>query len=66
VLEEALERLRPGGKLVATYAVMARAAAAAERLGDIVQVSISRGAWLPDSSIRLAAQDPVFVCWGPK
>jgi precorrin-6Y C5,15-methyltransferase (decarboxylating) len=66
VLEEALERLRPGGKVVAAYAVMARAAAAAERLGDIVQLSISRGAWLPDSSIRLAAQDPVFVCWGPK
>jgi len=66
VLETALARLRPGGTLVATYAAIDRAAAAAARLGHLVQVSVSHGVPIGDGgAIRLAADNPVFVCWGP-
>ncbi|HEV2370020.1 MAG TPA: hypothetical protein VGR90_09080, partial [Acidimicrobiales bacterium] len=66
VLDAALAHLRPGGRVVATYAAVDRAAAAAERLGHLVQVGISRGERLPDGGIRLAANNPVFVVWGPE
>ena len=66
VLEYVMDRLRPGGLVVATYAALDRAAAAAGRLGQVVQVSVSRGAPLGGSgALRLAAENPVFVCWGP-
>lgn len=66
VLNEVLTRLRPGGTVVATFASFGRAADAAQRLGNVVQVSVSRG--VPsgaDGSFRLEAENPVFVCWGP-
>ena len=67
VLDSVLARLRPGGTVVATFAVMERAAAAAARLGQLVQISVSRGVAVgEDGSLRLAAQNPVFVCWGPR
>lgn len=65
VLAAVLQRLRPGGRVVATYAAVDRAVAAAERLGSIVQVSVSRGSRLPDGGLRLGAENPVFVVWGP-
>jgi precorrin-6Y C5,15-methyltransferase (decarboxylating) len=66
VLDAALGRLRPGGTVVATYAAVDRAAAAAQRLGQMVQVAVSRGVPIgPDGAWRLAADNPVFVCWGP-
>ena len=66
VLDAVLGRLRPGGRVVATYASPARAADAAGRLGQMVQVSVSRAVPAgPDGSIRLAAENPVFICWGP-
>jgi precorrin-6B C5,15-methyltransferase / cobalt-precorrin-6B C5,C15-methyltransferase len=66
VLDAALGRLRPGGAVVATFAVLDRAAEAAERLGHLVQVSVSRGVRVgPGRSVRLVAENPVFVCWGP-
>jgi len=65
VLAAVLARLVPGGRVVATFASLDRALAAADRLGNLTQVSINRGTPLPDSSLRLAALDPVFVCWGP-
>jgi len=65
VLDAVLERLRPDGRVVATYAAVDRAAAAAERLGRLVQVQVNRGQQLPDGSFRLAAENPVFVAWGP-
>jgi precorrin-6B C5,15-methyltransferase / cobalt-precorrin-6B C5,C15-methyltransferase len=65
-LDAAVERLRPGGRVVATYAALDRAAEAWRRLGNMVQVSISRAELLgPGGSPRLVAADPVFVCWGP-
>jgi precorrin-6Y C5,15-methyltransferase (decarboxylating) len=65
VLDAVLDRLAPAGRIVATYASVERALGAADRLGSLVQVSVSRGSRLPDSTIRLEALDPVFVCWGP-
>lgn len=67
VLESVIGRLRPGGTVVATYASPARAAVAAGRLGSMVQISVNRSVPAgPDGSIRLAAENPVFVCWGPQ
>ena len=66
VLESVVDRLRPGGVVVATYAALDRAAAAASRLGQVVQIAVSRGVPLGGSgALRLAAENPVFVCWGP-
>jgi precorrin-6Y C5,15-methyltransferase (decarboxylating) len=66
VLESVTDRLRPGGVVVATYAALDRAAAAATLLGHMVQVAVSRGVPLGGSgALRLAAENPVFVCWGP-
>ena len=66
VLDAVLARLAPGGRVVATYAALDRAAAAAVRLGSLVQVAVSRGQALPDGGVRLAAENPVFVTWGPE
>lgn len=66
VLDAALARLRPHGVAVATYAVLSTAVAAAERLGNLVQVQVSRGVAVGDSgALRLDAGNPVLVCWGP-
>jgi precorrin-6Y C5,15-methyltransferase (decarboxylating) len=66
VLDATLARLRPGGTVVATYAAVDRAALAWGRLGALVQVSVSRGEPIGRTgSVRLLAEDPVFVCWGP-
>lgn len=65
VLDAALDRLRPGGVTVATYAVMERAVAAASRLGNLAQVSVSRGVPTGALGMRLRSENPVFVCWGP-
>jgi precorrin-6B C5,15-methyltransferase / cobalt-precorrin-6B C5,C15-methyltransferase len=65
VLDAVLGYLRPGGRVVATFTAMDRAAAAAERLGNLVQVGVGRGVRLPDGGWRLDARNPVFVAWGP-
>jgi precorrin-6Y C5,15-methyltransferase (decarboxylating) len=64
VLDAVVSRVRPGGRVVATFAAMDRAAAAADRLGQLVQIAASRGQRLPDGGWRLAAENPVFVVWG--
>jgi len=65
VLDAALARLRPGGVAVATYATLARAVAAAERLGALVQIQVNRGERIgADQQVRLQAENPVFVAWG--
>lgn len=65
VLDAALERLCPGGVLVASYALVDRAAAAHRRLGHLVQLQVSRGVPVADLGVRLAAENPVYLCWGP-
>jgi len=65
VLETAVSRLRPGGVAVATYALVDRAAAAWKVLGSMVQIAVSRGVPIGDEGVRLSAENPVFLCWGP-
>ena len=65
VLDAALRRLRPGGVIVATYAVVQRAVAAHERLGSLVQVDVSRAVPISDLGFRLVPENPIFVVWGP-
>ncbi len=64
VLDACFAALRPGGRLVATFAAVDRAAAAHRLLGNLVQVSVDRAEVLPDGGIRFAADNPVFVAWG--
>jgi precorrin-6Y C5,15-methyltransferase (decarboxylating) len=64
VLDACLARLRPGGSVVANYAMADRAVAAWELLGNMVQLQVSRAAPIADG-VRLAAENPVFICWGP-
>lgn len=65
VLDAVLRRLRPGGRVVATFTALDRASAAADRLGNLVQLGVGRGERLPDGGWRLAGRNPVFVAWGP-
>lgn len=58
--------LRPGGRLVATFAAVDRAAEAHRLLGSLVQVGVDRAEVLPDGGIRFAADNPVFVAWGDR
>lgn len=65
VLDAVLDRVRPGATVVATYAVVESALAAADRLGSLVQVQLSRGTPIgPQGRVRLEAENPVFVVWG--
>jgi precorrin-6Y C5,15-methyltransferase (decarboxylating) len=67
VLDAVLPRVRAGGRVVATYAIVSHALAAAERLGSLVQVSLARGVPIGAAGqLRLAAENPVFVVWGDR
>jgi precorrin-6Y C5,15-methyltransferase (decarboxylating) len=65
VLESVLGRLSHHGHVVASFASLDRAVAAAHLLGHLVQVRADRGERLADGSWRLNANNPVFVAWGP-
>jgi precorrin-6Y C5,15-methyltransferase (decarboxylating) len=65
VIDAALARLRPAGRAVATFAALDRAVAAYERLGNLAQISVARGKPLA-GGVRLDAENPVFVVWGPE
>ena len=64
VLDACFAALRPGGRLVATFAAIDRAWAAYRRLKNLVQVGVHRAEELPDGGVRFAADNPVFVAWG--
>jgi len=66
VLDAALAALAPGGRIVATFAAVDRAAEAHRRLGSLVQVGIHRAEVLPDGGVRFAADNPVFLAWGDR
>jgi precorrin-6Y C5,15-methyltransferase (decarboxylating) len=66
VLRAAMDRRAPGGRVVATFVAIDRAAQAADLLGNLVQVAVAVGERLPDGAFRLAARNPVFVVWGPE
>jgi len=65
VLDAVLDRLRPGGVVVANYALVDRATAAWQRLGNLVELSVARGVATGELGVRLTAENPVFICWGP-
>jgi precorrin-6Y C5,15-methyltransferase (decarboxylating) len=65
VLDAVLTRLRPGGRVVATFAALDRAAEAWRQLGNLVEVAVARGEPLA-GGVRLRAENPVFVVWGPE
>jgi precorrin-6Y C5,15-methyltransferase (decarboxylating) len=66
VLDAVCDRLAPGGHVVATSTILEHATHAAARLGSVVQVSVSRGVPIgPGGALRLAAENPIFVAWGP-
>ncbi|HLM16967.1 MAG TPA: precorrin-6y C5,15-methyltransferase (decarboxylating) subunit CbiE, partial [Acidimicrobiia bacterium] len=64
-LDASLTRLRAGGGVVATFALVDRAVLAWRRLGNLIQLSVARGTAAGDG-VRLQPQNPVFVCWGPE
>lgn len=66
VIAAAMTRLKPGGRIVATFAAIDRAASAANVLGSLAQIGVARGRQLPGGAWRLAAENPVFVVWGPE
>jgi precorrin-6Y C5,15-methyltransferase (decarboxylating) len=63
VLDAACAALRAGGIAVATYAIVDRAVAAWQRLGNLCEVAVSRGVATGEHGVRLVAQNPVFVAW---
>jgi len=65
VVQACWERLRPGGRLVATFVLLDRAVAAFHLLGSMVQVHVDRCVPL-GSGVRLEPLNPVFVCWGQR
>jgi precorrin-6B methylase 2 len=65
VFDTALHRLRPGGVVVANYALLDRAVLGWQRLGSMAHLAVSRGVSVSETGVRLAAENPVFVCWGP-
>ena len=66
VLDVVLKRLRPGGVVVANFTVLDRAVSAWHQLGNMVEVSVNRGVAIGELGVRLAAENPVFICWGPE
>jgi precorrin-6Y C5,15-methyltransferase (decarboxylating) len=65
VLEACIRYVRPGGRVVAAFRLLGQAVVAAQRLGALVQVSVCHGEVTPNHGWRLAANDPVFIAWGP-
>ena len=64
VLDAVLGRLRPGGVVVANFTIINRAASAWERLGNLVEINVSRGVAVGDAGVRLTSENPVFIVWG--
>ncbi len=67
IIDCVADRLRTGGRIVANFAAMERALQAHANLialgfdADITMISAARSKPLPDGSLRLAAQNPVFI-----
>jgi precorrin-6Y C5,15-methyltransferase (decarboxylating) len=66
VVRACWDRLGPGGRLVATFVVLDRAATAYELLGEMVQVHVDRAVPIGRAGVRLEPTNPVFVCSGAK
>ena len=67
ILDVAIKRLRPGGRIVVNLAALERTNEVYQRfkssgfVADMVMVNSSRGKDMPDGTVRLEALNPVFV-----
>ena len=72
IIAAVVDRLWPGGRVVANFAAMERANATYQAMKrasmspQLTMVAASRGRELPDETLRLEAMNPVFVVWGQK
>lgn len=70
ILGSVAARLKPGGRIVVNLVSVERVAQTHSRLEslgfdvDIAMISASRGRALPDGTMRLAAENPVFIVTG--
>jgi precorrin-6Y C5,15-methyltransferase (decarboxylating) len=64
LLRLAVQHCAPGGVVVASFAAIDRAAAAATILGSMIELSVARARRLPDGTHRLVGDNPTFVAWG--
>ncbi len=65
MVKTVLGRLTPGGQLVAALTTLDEALEAAHLLGNLIEVRVDRAQRTADGSWRLAANDPIFLAWGP-
>jgi precorrin-6Y C5,15-methyltransferase (decarboxylating) len=67
ILDTAVARLRPGGRIVVNLAALERTQEVYHRLKnrgflvELTMINASRGRELPDGSVRLESMNPVFV-----
>ena len=67
ILDTAVQRLRPGGRIVVNLAALERTDQARRQLKEsgfqvaVTLVTIARGQEMPDGAMRLAGLNPVFV-----
>ncbi|NNN22500.1 MAG: precorrin-6y C5,15-methyltransferase (decarboxylating) subunit CbiE, partial [Acidimicrobiales bacterium] len=59
-------QLVKNGVIVATFTSQERAVLAAESVGNMVEINVSRGIALENGTWRLSANNPVFIVWGSK
>lgn len=64
VLDAVVGRIKPRGRVVATYASVDRALLAYRRLGSMVEVGVSTAESIGDG-VRLVPNNPVLIAWGP-
>ena len=70
ILERVAARLKSGGRVVVNLAAIERVSAAQACLEslrfevELTMISASRGSALPDGTMRLAAENPVFIVTG--
>lgn len=66
VLDTVLARLRPGGRVVATFAALDRAVEGWRRLGNLAEITVAHAATIGEDGVRLVGDNPVFLAWGPR
>ncbi len=63
-LRAALERVRVGGRVVASYVDPGRAAHARELLGNVAMLALAEGVATPPDGVRFVPKTPIFLAWG--
>lgn len=63
-LRAALDRVRPGGCVVATFVDPGRAAIARELLGNLELIEVADASPVPPEGVRFVPRSPIFLAWG--